>query len=251
MDDHVLVYRKHELVEGKGIGDFRYRNQSVGRSKKNARISSAKSINTTRRLENIKRVYRRSLQSLADRVNSGRITEREALQKSRDLIEQAFEQAYLLGVRASGLTSVNNRGDLRSRDKQYIERAADDEFGFWSKFIQEGGMMPMDSRVNMYARGLDSVYSTARVNGLPTNTILIWSGNNDGRTCESCQFLFENSPYTPNNLPTTPRAGDTLCLSNCRDYLEAVPATPLLIEGLNAKSKRALRSALQRIKRGG
>lgn len=39
--------------------------------------------------------------------------------------------------------------------------------------------------------------------------------------CNGCRFLSEHSPYVKESIPTTPRAGSTRCLNNCRCKLVA------------------------------
>jgi hypothetical protein len=81
-----------------------------------------------------------------------------------------------------------------------------------------------------------------------------WKGPHDKKTCESCNYLFEHSPYSKWTLPTTPRSGMTLCLTNCRDRLFVRRVPPEVAEedvkGLLVRRNRHIRD-LRKIKKQG
>lgn len=97
------------------------------------------------------------------------------------------------------------------------------EMRFLNKFIAavtEGTYkMPLDRRTKMYVDALESFYDSARVIGLPATSVLRWTGKKDNRVCASCQYLHKHNPFHKRTLPTVPRAGLTICLTNCRDRL--------------------------------
>ncbi len=81
------------------------------------------------------------------------------------------------------------------------------------------GKMPYPRRIRMYVDALDSFYESSRIIGLPANSLIYWMGPKDKRTCASCAYLFSHKVFSKKTLPCTPRAGATLCLTNCRDRL--------------------------------
>jgi len=91
--------------------------------------------------------------------------------------------------------------------------------GFLRQIVEKTHKMPLDRRVEMYANALSSFYESARVSALPWEVVIHWAGPNNKITCPGCKYLFEHSPYSKADLPTTPRAGSTPCLTNCRDRL--------------------------------
>jgi hypothetical protein len=114
--------------------------------------------------------------------------------------------------------------------------------------------MPLERRVQMYVDSLSGFYDSARVIGMPENTVVHWVGNLDANTCASCKFLIENSPYTKYTLPCAPRSGMSLCLTNCRcrvllrrvDYNEMMQ-----VEEGQGYTRDGFIAKLRKIKRGG
>ncbi len=71
-------------------------------------------------------------------------------------------------------------------------------------------------RMTAYADTLKHAYYAGRVKGTPKGMVIDWISPLDRHTCKGCRYMSEHSPWTRDSLPTTPRAGDTRCLSNCR-----------------------------------
>lgn len=138
------------------------------------------------------------------------------------VMRPAWRRAFELGIEATGVRTDRLTPDDYKLMKSFVAR----EVRFLNKMVEavyQGEFkMALDKRIELYVRTLESLYDTGRVLGLPTSTSLFWwtgPGQNDGRACDGCEYLFEQSPYTIVTLPTTPRAGSTPCRANCRDKL--------------------------------
>jgi hypothetical protein len=145
-------------------------------------------------------------------------------------MKTAWRDVYLAGIRAGGFPGQGaGKGKMLVQlssemgDEHWLKTAMQHEMRFLNKFlnaiVEDDFVMPLDRRARMYVNALTSFYESARMISLPDTVLIHWSGPDDKVTCPSCRYLFENSPYTKFNLPTTPRAGMTLCLTNCRDKL--------------------------------
>ena len=145
---------------------------------------------------------------------------------------------------------------LSPGDDVWLKDAMRHEMRFLNRFVtavvEEAFVMPLSRRVEMYVNALDSFYQSARVIALPESTLIRWTGPHDKKTCASCRWLCNNSPSSKYTLPTTPRSGATICLTNCRDRLNI---RRVGLTEARAKTKGQIREALarklQRIKKTG
>ncbi len=172
---------------------------------------------------------------------------------------------FFAGVRSSGVPG--DMGDKKWRlqtspeDEKWLKSAMQHEMRFLNKMlkaiVEDDYKMPLARRVRMYIDALESFYNSARVIGLPIQTLFHWKLSPEGikkkNICASCQYLADNSPYTKKTLPTTPRSGLTLCLTNCRDKLVArrVSNEKVIEVNENSPAKSTHIQKLRRIKRLG
>jgi hypothetical protein len=105
------------------------------------------------------------------------------------------------------------------------------------------------ARMQAYADTVKHVYYAGRVMGTPDGMVIDWISPLDRRTCRGCRFLSDNSPYTKNSLPSTPRAGDTRCLNNCRCRLvvREIPRAKYIETQRAQHSRRWYADRLQRL----
>lgn len=127
----------------------------------------------------------------------------------------AYQDAYVLGQRSVGYT-----GDLMAEDKSFLRSFRKSENKFLRNFMQAiaADKLVMDryERLKMYVDTIQTVFEHARVEAAPPWVKIYWVPTRGAKHCEDCLTLALNSPYTKKTLPTTPRAGDTKCLSNCK-----------------------------------
>ena len=261
------------LVEGKSLGtadvDDLSLLQDIARKKDHNLANFAKARKTgssvgKRKLKQVQKRTEDGLRGLIDQWDDSKLTEKAFRKKATKLMRQAWRDVFLAGVRAGGTQSSGLKGKddplalLGPGDDKWLKSAVKHEMQFFNKLLDavvtNDFVMPIPRRVKMYVKAMESFYDSARIISLPNNTVIHWAGPRGTNMCPSCEFLFDNSPYTTANLPTTPRSGMTLCLTNCRDwlYIRRVPPKKAkeVLDG--AKYKRSgLIKKLRKIKRVG
>lgn len=141
------------------------------------------------------------------------------------IMRRAWRDVFVAGVRSTGIRGSNphNPIEFSPSDEKWLKGAIKHEMRFLNKFVkavtEQDYKMPLDRRTGMYIDALESFYDSARVMGMPATSLFRWVGKKDKRVCKSCEYLVRNGPYHKKNLPTVPRAGLTVCLTNCRHRL--------------------------------
>lgn len=185
-----------------------------------------------KRLKKVQKETEPKLLDLIGRFQSGEDDAKQFRKKMHATMKVAWREVFLAGVRASGIQGTGSGGlpgkPLVSltdpNDEKWIKGAMAHEMRFLNgmvdAIVEETYVMPLPRRVRMYMDALESFYDSARVMGLPTLVKIHWIiPKKDGRVCDSCKYLAHHSPYSKKTLPTVPRSGLTLCLTNCRDRL--------------------------------
>jgi len=126
----------------------------------------------------------------------------------------AYRDAYSLGQQSVGFS-----GDLMDEDMAFIRSFKRTENKFLGNFMKaiatDKLVMEKYRRLDMYVKTIRSVFDHARVEAAPDWIKIYWTPSRGSQHCTDCMYLAINSPYTKETLPTTPRAGDTLCVSRC------------------------------------
>ncbi len=246
-----LALKKDQLFvkdsDPQAFANERKKGQTVGARKFKAATKAAKTglLRTIRQLQ------------------QGKIEEKEFRRESTKTMRTAWRDVFLAGLRAGGSKGEGSgKGKVLVKldvgDDKWLRSAVQHEMRFLNAFltaiIENTYTMPLKRRVGMYLDALQSFYNSARVIALPSNVVIWWKGPNDKRTCPSCQYLFENSPYSKITLPTTPRSGLTICLTNCRDrlWIKRVPPEKAesMFTGALVERQRYIRK-LRKIKKQG
>jgi len=127
----------------------------------------------------------------------------------------AYQDAYVLGQRAVGYT-----GDLMDEDIAFLKsfRRTENQYlrNFMGAIAADKLVMDKMDRIKMYVDTVGSVFEHARAEAAPPWVKIYWVPTMGAKHCPDCLKLAVGSPYTKESLPTTPRAGDTQCLSNCK-----------------------------------
>lgn len=179
-----------------------------------------------RALKKVQDRVKRELMAAVSAHDSGETWNTEFKKEATRVMKRAWKEVFEAGVRASGIAG-RGRGkkgvELSAEDQKWLKSAMAHEMRFLNGFIEDVTeqryKMPLPRRVSMYVDALESFYDSARVIGMPANSVMRWVGPMDKRKCESCEYLVKHSPYHKKQLPTTPRSGLTICLTNCRDRL--------------------------------
>lgn len=183
-------------------------------------------------------------QTLVSKLSANEITKNQFLNSSRKLFKAGYEKAYRLGTDASGLNFVK----LPKEDLDWLKRARQSDYKFLDKFaddvVSKSGKMSYKSRASMYIDTIDSTFDAGRVDAYPNEGTLIYWELSASENCGDCIDLAMNSPYTPDTLPTTPRAGGTMCLSGCNCSLriryERPTEVPLKVKPASASVAKKL-----------
>lgn len=128
-------------------------------------------------------------------------------------LDDAYQKAYEMGAGTK---------DISKKERAWLEEVRDKQFayldGFLSDVNADEGRMMYSQRLTMYTEKVDSMYWSGAVKSLEEGTLIYWV-TMPGENCEDCLELEENGPYTPEELPTVPRIGDTQCIGNCHCLL--------------------------------
>lgn len=172
----------------------------------------------------------REFHGLVDRLVKKEFTKNQFIHHSRIMFKAGYEKAYRLGTDASGLSFIQ----LPSEDIEWLKRARAFDYKFLDKFADDivagQGSMAYDDRATMYIDTIDAIFDAGRVDAYPNESTLVYWELSTAENCGDCIDLALNSPYRPDELPTTPRAGGTMCLSNCKCELRIRYQRPEKIE---------------------
>lgn len=225
-----------------------------------------------------------------DRYLRGEIVKTRWMQWSKELLRIAYFEAFDLGLKSSGVKGY--RADRAATDTRWIESAWKQEMIYFSRFLKEieASFVPetwgtdkvkelpdgrpnphygkhrllvparrtdrtssiIHRRLAAYAESVKHIYYAGRVMGTPNGMVIHWICPLDRRTCNGCRFLSDHSPFTKDTIPTTPRAGDTRCLNNCRCRLVIAEVSAEKFRAIRQKHKslRWYRDKLTRLKVG-
>jgi len=213
--------------------------------------------------DNATKDTRKKFRKLVRDYYKGKVDEKALYKDASRVMKGAWKKVFLAGLRAGGTVGGGsgpgkNLVNIDASDEKWVKGAMQHEMRFLNKFLAAmvEDMTKMDPirRADMYVDAMYSFFESARVIALPANVRIWWKGPDDHKTCESCSYLFVNSPYSKLTLPTTPRSGLTLCLTNCRDHLFAKRVSPEVAEadihGALVERRRHIR-VLRKIKRVG
>jgi hypothetical protein len=123
-------------------------------------------------------------------------------------------------------TKFSSNDVLRARgyadvDAEYLQGFLDDLAD--GRYTDDDGNLKLNqirNRMRLYLGKARGVSAQASVDGLPLETEIYWRLGSNEKHCGECPTLASISPFFPDDLFTTPGAGDTPCLGNCKCYLE-------------------------------
>jgi hypothetical protein len=167
-------------------------------------------------------------------------TERKTYRSAaQQWLEQYAMLAYKAGLAAAGIGDLG----LSAEDEEWLDtKYIRTEWVYLNEFLtsirlgRAGSLARLRQRAEAYARSLDSVFYTALCGAFPdAGTTIFWLLG-PSEHCPDCMRLGQKKRFTPKTLPTTPRAGATRCLYNCRCRLEVryVAAVKLVAKAAKA-----------------
>ena len=189
-----------------------------------------------RLLNSAKSSYQSAISRLVNRVRSGSMNSEQAVAAFRATIDDVYKKAYMSGALRSGNQYYKELG-LTQSDAAIARSGGTVESGFWKSFVKDVAdksypASRIDQRALMYAQAIEAQHWNGYVAGLGPDSQLAWIlGDPETDHCTDCEEIAANSPYTPSTLPTTPRAGDTDCLSRCYCELAEITTPDQLARG--------------------
>jgi len=179
------------------------------------------SRNIGRVLNAVYEAHRRGLTEIIDtwRVSGG--TRANARINSAKLFRESYERIREIARQASGMEQLGADATLYSEEEKWFRTAVREEIGYFHSFMEDirAGNTDIARRIDTYVRALRFMYESARIQAMPDNVLLYWTGprkHEDDAVCEGCEFMMERSPFPKDTIPAVPRDGSTQCLTNCR-----------------------------------
>lgn len=160
--------------------------------------------------------FRGDMQDMLMKYRRGEMTHSQFAFHAKKAFSDMYTKAFGLGAQSSGMGDIG----IRPSDRKWLDKFKKTEFGFLNKFIADmekgKGSMDYSERLNMYVNTIDSLFDAGRVDAYPDDGTKVYWRLGAAEHCPDCIALAMRSPFTPKTLPTTPRAGDTRCLSHCK-----------------------------------
>jgi hypothetical protein len=166
--------------------------------------------------------HRGALMGVVNGFATGRITREDARTRSSKFIREAYERVREIARRASAVGVLAHEGSVYAEEEKWFRSAVREEIGYFHAFLEDVRRQRahnLAERVEAYVKALRFMYEAARVQAMPDNVLLYWTGPRqatDEHVCDGCEFLMERSPFTKDSIPAVPRDGMTACLTNCR-----------------------------------
>lgn len=253
------------IVEAKAVGTFRKKKRNdlraleaqaraVVHGKKYARTVKTKTAETNVSIERLKNSYETRLTKQIVSYERSAISFRDLVAVTSNDVRITYLDAFNLGLKSQGhgafSKKTGTRASATSEDRAWLKSAADEEIRFLKRFLSEikhgdvpdegdegtSRKMKKGRRIRMYADTLDGIYAAGRVRGAPENAVFHWVYGH-AEHCPECIYLQAHSPYTKKSLPTTPRAGSTRCLTNCKCKIVIDVPKLRVFEVIDAKQK--------------
>lgn len=234
------------LVEGKSLSGLHQSfsprdlaSLSPARARREAhRIIAGRRQRATAHYDMVRDRVKFELLDAIRKFQGGKVRFSQLRYRAEAAIKDAMDELFDVGL----WSGVSGEQKPPTQDeKRWLVSAKQQELGYLRRFLDEirRGKVKgtVERRVEMYTDTLYSMMMAARVVSTAPNTVIRWEDKHDARECASCKYLARNSPYTKYSLPTQPRAGDTLCLSNCRCVLDLREVTSSEFEAVQRRQR--------------
>lgn len=160
--------------------------------------------------------------------------------QSKQLLKDAYTKAFQLGIKSSGVGRVSGKfgTNLTKEEERWVKSAFSQEMRYFNQFFDQivkgTSRQNILHRIKNYALTVNAIFEAGKVRSISAESLIYWVLH-PAEHCPDCLELSKRSPYTKYTLPTTPKAGVTRCLMNCKCTLRYKKATP---EQLQAALKR-------------
>lgn len=247
------------LLEGKGLDSFDDRSTArTGRVNWQFR-QGARQYNRKKRqqVEKAKKLFRQTqegsrkkMQTMLRKWKGQKLASRKGFRKGfRKAISELYYDAFALGLGSSDTVGAFKKAKLTDKERLWVQSAIREEAGYLDKLVDavfagKQSLGTLKRRVDAYIDASAGILEAGKIAGGPTDVLIYWvlegGPRGDARTCGGCRALHRNNPYTPQTLPTQPRAGLTICKSRCRCKLRITKGKSKDLAKINKKNVKAL-----------
>lgn len=252
------------LAEAKDVGTFKGKTGREGASDRLATLSAAQLRKIDTRGHYEKRLNKqlnlsqsrmfRALKFYQKQKKPTPSQKKHLKKVMTDELVKVYSTAYQFGILSTGIKKVakGKALELSTEEKRWIKSALREEMKYFNKFFKE--LVVNKSRGNAFRRihsyllSSKSIFEAARARTFPPQTIVHWRLH-PAEHCPSCLALAKYSPYTVNNLLTTPRAGRTLCLFNCKCDLRYQKVSLDKMNQVEKRNNRTRRFLLRKLRK--
>lgn len=231
----------YSIEEGKSVSGWSgsFDRRSLGkRIKNNSRyknlLKKGKNVGSSQ-FSRLNSKFEKDLKRLLADYQNDKIDMKRFRRESSELFRKAYEDAWFYGRKSSGIYNVlKNPSKPKKEEERWFRGAVREELAFWNSFLDElekdkdlsGKKFSVQERVEMYAETIRFMFNAGQLSGMPDTVLLHWYPKNKPNMCPGCQYMVDNSPFTRETMPTTPKAGDTPCLYRCAHRVVVRHSTP-------------------------
>ena len=248
-----LLYADEDVSEGKHISQWRGTAHRTDRAQSavgwkqvtgtSPRQRTVASYNNRAKFDTLLKGWKQELKHIVELYFGGEYSATAVEPLIRKKLHDIHAEAYRLGKRsAEGSGGLWVTGNTPSDDK-HVKSIVRHEYMFLRKLLDDmhtakqrlgdqsgngawaGPGMRSWLRIQNYAEAAKATFNSGRIAHLPDDVILYWVVSRV-ENCPDCLMLQSLSPYTPATLPTTPGAGASRCLHNCKCRIMVKQATP-------------------------
>lgn len=168
--------------------------------------------------------FHSSVNSLANRVRTGKITTGQFNQSMQDSIAKHYRSMYMEGK------NITKLSDLTKADNDFIAAQVKTQIPYLNNFqdsldFNQAIGDELTGRVNwragLYAERGTAMFEAGHIAGMPDDVLIDWVLQ-PAEHCPTCPIYAGNSPYVKKTLPGFPGEGFhlTRCGTNCRCILQ-------------------------------
>lgn len=246
-------------LEGKSFGSYRepdfLRDKilGLGHSIDPSQITPNRKNHTTVAKRQLNKLLQQKQLDMFDVVNKFRnpttgqtpISWTKFRQDMQKHLRDMYKQSFTMGAKSTGahdLMAANNMALMSDQDAKWLDSSVRQEMMYFNRFlddVRKGKLTPKQAiaRMDHYFGSSRSMYLAGRALFTPNIFAVYWVINHRAEHCEGCLYLRDHSPYHKYNLPTTPGAGSTPCLGNCRCRLLMAKMRPDLLTKFLSQSR--------------
>jgi hypothetical protein len=251
-----LIEESKSLISASPYGrikkdaDFKKaRSKKNFKSSRRLRAKKAK-VSLEKELKSFLSLMRKNIRSyMMDKLSFSRLKS-----KSSIIFKETVSKIFQLGTQSAGLIKANGSlYDLTLKDREWVKSYVREESKHFNKFLSKVrtkniSFKEINRRTKNYSESLRSVFESSHMMTIGKDTVIYWTLESDD-PCVDCRELARNNPYTADTLPTTPKAGDTICHNHCYCTLRTEEVDVSVVRQIRrTKTKAFTRGLLKRLK---